>query len=80
MAVADLDGKVYLYDSGSFSLIHTYLPTNPISPGATGKVSFDSSSQFMVVESDSFNNITVYDTTTHLPTFSIPHMGIIHGV
>ena len=81
MAVVDPDGVVYLYDTASFSLIHTYTPVNLVSPGVTGKVSFDNSSQFMVVESDTFNDIVVYDTNSHLSTFSVAwSTGVIHGV
>ena len=52
----------------------------PVPLGANNKVSFDATSKFMVVESDSFNNITVYDISSHLVVFSIALTDVIHGV
>ena len=45
-----LDSKVYLYNmSDNFNLVHTFTPLSVVLSGVTDRVSFDSTSTFMIV-------------------------------
>ena len=76
-----LDSKVFLYNmSDNFNLVNTFTPLIPVIPGVTNRISFDSTSSFMIVETDIFNDIMVYNISDGSTFFSFPHADTIYGV
>lgn len=67
---------VYLYDFHNFSLLHTFYPDNS-SLRATCTVTFDSSSSYMIIESDNANPLQVVDITNYSIIFNASYPGII---
>lgn len=80
-ALCNPNSVVYLYRASTMSLLHIFTPFNPVNgSGITNKITFDSTSSLMIIETDSFNPIQVVNCTSYAIVYSISYSSIIKGV
>lgn len=80
-ALCNPNSVVYLYRASTMSLLHTFTPLNPVNgSGITNKITFDSNSSLMIIETDGFNPIQVVNCTSYAIVYSISYSSTIKGV
>lgn len=58
IAICQPNSQVFLISSSTFTLIYTFTPSVSVT-GVTQRISFDSTSSLMIIETDSFNPVRV---------------------
>jgi WD40 repeat protein len=82
IALVNPDSTVYLYSTvGTVPLLNTYYPANTVPVNyRTGKINFDNSSSYFIVEYDSYSPITVFSIASTTPVYEFTHADTISAV
>jgi hypothetical protein len=76
----DISGKIYFYNSSSFTLLHTFNQTNFNSVLLTEKIHFNSDATLIAIESDGYNPLIIFNLTSYSIIKNITVLGIILDV
>lgn len=59
----DSTGRIFFYNSTIFTLLFTYIPTNPPNSQITDNIHFNSDGTLIAIESDTYNPLIIFDLT-----------------
>lgn len=80
IAFCQPDSVVFLYNASTNALLHTFTPATPVTgTQATNSITFDSTSSFMIIETDAFNPVLVVSCSNYSTVFSFNYSGLIRG-